>query len=153
MIEKNKRMNLVGEFIRQKRESLRISQKALGQLFTPPVTTQFISNIERGVTPLPPVHIASLARALCISESELTMLLEKEYIFKLNNRIGNNKVFPNYSEVVNPSLTVDQADYELMKTLYSAYRIADFKSKEDFFAVCESILKLPKELISSLTNK
>ncbi len=51
---------IVGAFIRQRRETLGLSQRALGQLFQPPVTTQFISNVERGVTPLPPVHISTL---------------------------------------------------------------------------------------------
>ena len=53
MVE-NKKPRLVGNFIRQKREALGLSQRALGQKFTPPVTTQFISNVERGVTPLSP---------------------------------------------------------------------------------------------------
>jgi hypothetical protein len=54
------RPKLVGTFIRQKRESLGISQRALGQMLTPTVTTQFISNLERGVTPLPLNHNPAL---------------------------------------------------------------------------------------------
>ena len=44
-----KQPKLVGAFIRQRREALGLSQRALGLLFSPPVTTQFISNVERGV--------------------------------------------------------------------------------------------------------
>ncbi|MBC7396603.1 MAG: helix-turn-helix transcriptional regulator, partial [Bdellovibrionales bacterium] len=41
--------NWVGAFIRQKREEKGFSQKELGQKFEPPVTTQFVSNLERGI--------------------------------------------------------------------------------------------------------
>src|SRR4051812_39391659 len=79
---------LVGNFIRERRESLGLSQRALGLLFDPPVTTQFISNIERGVTPLPPVHVPTLTKALLVPEAEFTALLEREYALKLTGRLG-----------------------------------------------------------------
>src|SRR5271168_181924 len=79
---------LVGNYIRNKRETLGLSQRALGLLFTPTVTTQFISNVERGVTPLPPAHVPTLAKALNVSEHEMMNLLEKEYSLKLNGRLG-----------------------------------------------------------------
>src|SRR5207248_2812738 len=88
MVDLGKRPKLVGSFIRQRRESLGLSQRALGLLFTPAVTTQFISNLERGVTPLPPAHVSTLARALSVAEDELTTLLSKEYSLKLSGRIG-----------------------------------------------------------------
>jgi transcriptional regulator with XRE-family HTH domain len=71
MIESSKKLKYVGEFVRSKREELGMSQRELGKCFDPPVTTQFISNIERGVTPLPPIHVPVLARVLKVSESEL----------------------------------------------------------------------------------
>src|SRR5271163_2747168 len=83
-----KRPRLVGAYIRTRRESLGLSQRALGLLFAPPVTTQFISNVERGVTPLPPAHVPTLAKALSVAESEIMNLLEKEYSQKLNERLG-----------------------------------------------------------------
>src|SRR4051795_11899745 len=86
MGDKNPR--LVGNFIRPRRETLGLSQRALGLLFTPPVTTQFISNVERGVTPLPPAHIPTLTKALNVSETEFMGLLEQEYAYKLSGRLG-----------------------------------------------------------------
>src|SRR3954470_10167785 len=88
MIENSKRPRLVGNFIRTRREALGLSQRALGLLFDPPVTTQFISNVERGVTPLPPAHVPTLTRALQVSEAEMMTLLEQEYTLKLSGRLG-----------------------------------------------------------------
>ena len=78
----------VGAYIKQKRQQKGLSQRALGQLLSPPVTTQFISNIERGVTPLPADHIPKLVGILEIPESELLQLLEAEYSAKLSRRVG-----------------------------------------------------------------
>jgi transcriptional regulator with XRE-family HTH domain len=153
MIEKSKKSKLVGEFIRQRREALKLSQRALGQLFDPPVTTQFISNVERGVTPLPPAHIAILAKALLINETELMGLLEQEYVLKLNGQLGRNGEPQRAAAGAPPPLVVDQADYDLIKSLYTAYRTADPQTKQAFFTVCESILKLPKEIFSNSSNK
>src|SRR3989338_5404080 len=94
MVDSNKRSKVVGEFIRKQREALGMSQKALGQLFSPPVTTQFISNVERGVTPLPPVHIPVLAKFLATTEMEIMALLEKEYALKLTGRLGRSGTSP-----------------------------------------------------------
>src|SRR5262249_47894405 len=82
------RPKLVGSFIRQKREASGLSQRALGLLFNPPVTTQFISNLERGVTPLPLNHIPTLTKALSINEAEIMSLLEREYTMKLSGRLA-----------------------------------------------------------------
>src|SRR3954468_24285738 len=94
MVESSKRPKIVGNFIRDRREALGLSQRALGLLFTPPVTTQFISNVERGVTPLPPAHIPTLTKALNVSESEFMALLEQEYAYKLSGRLGKADASP-----------------------------------------------------------
>ena len=83
MVESNKKFKLVGDFIKKRREDLGISQRSLGLGFNPPVTTQFISNVERGVTPLPPIHVPVLAKALSTDEAEILALLEKEYAMRL----------------------------------------------------------------------
>src|SRR6478609_9296856 len=88
MVVDSKQPKLVGNFIKSRRTSLNLSQRALGLLFDPPVTTQFISNVERGVTPLPPAHVPTLTKALQVSESEMMGLLEKEYTMKLSGRLG-----------------------------------------------------------------
>ena len=79
----------VGQFIRSQREAFGISQRKLSLIFNPPVTTQFISNIERGVTPLPPTHVKVLADALRVPEARLLDLLRKDYEAKLNLRTGH----------------------------------------------------------------
>ncbi|MBI2711551.1 MAG: helix-turn-helix domain-containing protein [Bdellovibrio sp.] len=141
-----KRLKLVGDFIRKRREALRMSQRALGMLFTPAVSTQFISNVERGVTPLPPVHVPILAKALMTPDSEIMNLLEKEYALKLNGRLGKSlESVP--AEGALPTLVVASEDYQFVRSLYDAYRSSDHKTKQAFATVCESILKVPKTVL------
>lgn len=137
---------LVGNFVRQRREALGLSQRALGLLFSPPVTTQFISNVERGVTPLPPSHIPTLTQALSVSEDEIRALLEREYALKLSDRLGKpvNGTDPPGAEASLSQLTVCPADYEFIRNLYDAYRKADPKSQQAFATVCESMLSMPR---------
>lgn len=150
MIESNnKRTKLVGEFIRKRRENLGMSQRSLGLLFSPAVTTQFISNVERGVTPLPPAHIPTLAKALDTVESEIMILLEKEYAHKLNGRLGRvDDSAGGSTPDVHSALSIDHPDYNFMKNLYNAYRLSDSNTRQAFMTVCESILKLSKTTIS-----
>ena len=132
-----KRPKLVGSYIRERRESLGLSQKALGQLFQPAVTTQFISNIERGVTPLPPTHIATLARALSVAEAELLQVLEREYAQKLSGKLGREAA----ALGIDPqTLPLQNEDREFFVSLYERYRRADEKTKKTFQSLCESIL-------------
>lgn len=151
MVETHKTPRLVGSYIRQRRESMGLSQRALGLMFSPPVTTQFISNVERGVTPLPPAHVATLTKALNVSEAELMSLLEKEYTVKLSERLGRNGETLPLDQAQVPAfsaghLIVASPDYDFMRTLYDAYRKADSKTRQAFTTVCETMLKLPKEL-------
>ena len=145
MVDTIKQPRPVGAFIRQRREALGLSQRALGQLFDPPVTTQFISNVERGVTPLPPTHVPTLTKSLLVSEQELMALLEKEYTMKLTGRLGHG---PDGAEApaamtdVLPHLVITPNDYEFMRALYDAIRQADPKTRQAFFTVCESLLSL-----------
>ena len=152
MVDSIKRLKLVGEFIRKRRESLRMSQRALGMLFTPAVSTQFISNVERGVTPLPPIHVPTLAKALMIPDSEIMVLLEKEYALKLNGRLGKGADPSGGAAGAGggmPTLVVAAEDYEFVRKLYDAYRTSDGQTKQAFATVCESILKVPKVSIPS----
>lgn len=139
-----KRPRLVGGFIRTRREALGLSQRALGLLFSPPVTTQFISNVERGVTPLPPAHVPTLARALSISDAEIMNLLEKEYSAKLNERLGRPEGNGHSPDMPDGTmgLTVAPGDLAFMQSLYSAYKQADPKTKQTFADVCQSILNV-----------
>ena len=138
----SKPAKLVGTFIKQRRQTLGLSQRALGQMLTPAVTTQFISNLERAVTPLPLNHVATLARSLQVTEAELMALLEKEYASKLSNRLGiavtDGSLVPGSSD--QRALPVSHTDYDAIKAVYEAYRSADKKTKQSFLTVCESIL-------------
>jgi transcriptional regulator with XRE-family HTH domain len=160
MTESPKRPKIVGNFIRQRRETLNLSQRALGLLFDPPVTTQFISNVERGVTPLPPAHVPTLTKALQVSESEMMGLLEKEYTLKLCGRLGlpNETQVPRGAVVIPmssavpahaslassnlPHLPVSAPDYEFIQSLYEAYRTADPKTRQTFAGLCQTVLGL-----------
>jgi transcriptional regulator with XRE-family HTH domain len=147
MVESSKRPKIVGNFIRERREQLGLSQRALGLLFNPPVTTQFISNVERGVTPLPPAHIPTLTKALNVSDAEITALLEKEYTFKLSDRLGRA---PDVSTSGNGTqFSVAEVDANFMRHLYEAYARADTKTRQTFHNVCESVLNIRKGLGSA----
>ena len=154
---------LVGNYIRQRREALGLSQRALGLLFTPPVTTQFISNIERGVTPLPPAHVPTLTKALVMSDSELMTLLEKEYTLKLSGRLGraevrngaeanghlngaNGHLNGNGLDLHSNQILVTTHDHDFMRSLYEAYKHADTNTKKAFATLCENMFNLPKTL-------
>ncbi len=144
---------IVGALIRERREALGISQRALGQSFEPPVTTQFISNIERGVTPLPPTHIGVLARALHIEEAELRAALEREYSARLGIKLGLEGSEARSPEAGAPklptSLTVTPEEYALFRAILDAYRIADPKNRDRFLTLCESVIGLSRPKNSS----
>lgn len=155
MVDINQRPKLVGQYIRQKREARSLSQRALGQLFDPPVTTQFISNLERGVTPLPPNHIPTLSRVLAINETELVGLLEKEYAMKLTGRAGLNGLngLNGSNGSVQITLQVQPNDLPFMRLLYDAFRTADVKTQQSFMNLCESMLNLPKSSSGNYDKK
>lgn len=141
MIE-GRRPRLVGNFIRNRREALGLSQRALGLMFTPPVTTQFISNVERGVTPLPPAHIPTLTKALQVNELEFMALLEQEYAHKLSGRLSPPGAA--VADGAGPNaiaLSIAENDYTFMRTLYDAYSKADPNTRLDFAKLCERMLK------------
>lgn len=145
----SKTPNIVGQFIRSRRESLGLSQRALGLLFTPPVTTQFVSNIERGVTPLPPAHLAVLTQSLKITDEELLQVMEKEYAAKISQRVGRpelvsvDRVDTHHLNGM-PSLSISAGHFEFISKLYESFRQADPKTQETFKGVCDTILHLTK---------
>lgn len=147
MVENNKRPRIVGNFIRQRRETLGLSQRALGLLFTPPVTTQFISNVERGVTPLPPAHIPTLTKALNVSETEFMGLLEQEYAYKLSGRLGKSDGTPTSLITTEARssgvLSVAESDISFMRALYEAYQQADQSTRQQFESAVDKILRRP----------
>jgi transcriptional regulator with XRE-family HTH domain len=140
-----KMLKIVGGFIRQKREAKNLSQRSLGLLFTPAVTTQFISNIERGVTPLPPTHVPILAAALDIKEEELMSLLEREFTAKLSGRLGKSGSgeSANGTPAASDStqfLAIAGPHFSFIQDLYEAYRAADPASRSAFENVTQRML-------------
>jgi transcriptional regulator with XRE-family HTH domain len=133
---------IVGIYLREKREAVGLSQRALGQLFDPPVTTQFISNIERGVTPLPPVHIATLVRALQLTEMDLLSVLEREYAAKISSRVGRPDLAGGTPTI--PGFRISDEDRPYFQSLYDSYRRSDPKTREAFQSVCDTLLRTPK---------
>lgn len=129
-----KKISLVGQFIKKRRTELGLSQKALGLAFQPAVTTQFVSNIERGVTPLPPNHVATLCEALKVSDTEIFALLEKDYALKLTG-----KAAPKGEEAV--FLSVHPGDYEILKRFYENYQRASDDQKKAMRDALAAMLK------------
>ncbi len=146
-----KMSGVVGAFIRKRREVLNLSQRSLGQLFQPPVTTQFISNVERGVTPLPPSHIGTVAKALQIAEAELVAVLEREYAVKLNGRIGCLTTTGIGGLETSPGaglahVVVEARDRELMQQLYEAYQRSNDDKKRTFIQFCQQTLGMNRKI-------
>lgn len=137
-----KRTRLVGTFIRERRETLGLSQRALGQLFQPAVTTQFISNVERGVTPLPPIHVATLAKALLVPEEQIMNMLEQEYAVKLSDRLGKASHAAGLTRSSGSAVSVAEEDLDFMRRLYDAYQQASPDNRKAFTVACEDILDL-----------
>jgi transcriptional regulator with XRE-family HTH domain len=142
---------LVGSFIRQRRAALGLSQRELGLLFSPSVTTQFISNIERGVTPLPPAHVATLVRALQVPEAEVLALLEREYTAKLSDRLGRSEPMSARTDATPVQLiTGASPDSDFIRSIAEAFRQADPKTREAFANAASSLLNLPRQSGSGL---
>jgi transcriptional regulator with XRE-family HTH domain len=113
--------NWVGAFVRQKREEKGFSQKELGQKFEPPVTTQFVSNLERGITPIPANHIQALVKTLDIHEPELMALMEKEYAAKLTHKIAGQHTDQVGHEHAPAVLVVARQDEEFFKWVVQSF--------------------------------
>ena len=142
---------LVGSFIRQRRAALGLSQRELGLLFSPAVTTQFISNIERGVTPLPPAHVATLVRALQVPEAEILALLEREYTAKLSDRLGRSEPMNGRTDSAPVQLlTGASPDSDFIRNIAEAFRQADPKTREAFENAASSLLNIPRQSGSGL---
>ncbi|MCM0605217.1 MAG: helix-turn-helix transcriptional regulator [Xanthomonadaceae bacterium] len=124
-----KKSSVLGSFIKTKRTELGLSQKMLGSLLDPQVTTQFISNIERGATPLPAVHIAKICSNLKIREEDLIFVMEKEYADKLNLIVG---LPPGYS-------SGKTGLPEWWSNLAQLYLNASQETQENFIRTCEDL--------------
>lgn len=137
---------LVGAFIRSQREAMGLSQRALGLLLTPVVTTQFISNIERGVTPLPPAHVSTLCNALKIQEPELMALLEREYAVKLSERLGMPSSGTSASgQETAPSFAQTPEEQDFWNRVHKSYQTANPNTRNAFETLCENLFGFSKK--------
>jgi len=125
---------LIGSYIRQKREILGLSQRELGQRLNPPVTTQFISNMERGVTPLPPVHIHAISQALGVPEAEITQILEKEFLLRITEKTKSTEGLPLNPPAEGTLQTEPDAHAPEMAALLVPEKLQEF-----FVRLCEAI--------------
>ncbi len=98
----------------------------------PPVTTQFISNVERGVTPLPPAHVPTIAKALGVEDVEIFNLLEQEFSQKLSGRFGKGS----------PARAALCSHCSLAKSLIEAYKKADSTARARFAEACKNVLNV-----------
>ena len=137
----SKSPNWVGAFIRQKREEKHFSQKELGQKFSPAVTTQFISNLERGITPIPAVHIQALVKSLELNEHELMALMEKEYAAKLTHKIAGQHM-EHSGEGAPAILVVPKQDEEFFKFIAQSYNNLSDVDRAQFRAQIQSWFEL-----------
>lgn len=137
----SKSPNWVGSFIRQKREEKRLSQKELGQKLNPPVTTQFISNLERGITPVPAVHIQAIVKSLEVNEHELMALMEKEYAAKLTHKIAGHHGEQS-AESAPAVMVVAKQDEEFFKFMVQSYNNLSDVDRAQFKAQIQSWFEL-----------
>lgn len=77
-------MKETGHIIRNARLKLGLSQKSVANELGYD-SAQFVSNIERGVSDVPPVHIPKLVNLLKIDKKKVYKLLEKEYSQKIRS--------------------------------------------------------------------
>ena len=125
---------------KHKREEKHLSQKELGQKFTPAVTTQFVSNLERGITPVPAVHIQALVKGLDINEHELMALMEKEYAAKLTHKIaGQHSEHAGDAPAV---LVVPKHDEEFFQFIAQSYNNCSDVDRAQFRAQIQNWFEL-----------
>lgn len=135
MSQKQKTRTILGNYLKSKRELVGLSQKILGSKMNPPVTTQFISNIERGITPLPMAHFKAMADALSIPPRELVDVMEAEYSSKLQELVIDK----------DPKISVRVSEQEkpFLESFIQSYLKANSEKKEIIRKTLESLLELP----------
>lgn len=73
---------MVGDFIKKRRTSLKLTQKALSERLGFR-TSQFISNLERGVAEIPPARVKEFAEILQVDSNEFANLIAESLRRKL----------------------------------------------------------------------
>jgi len=148
------RKSTVGQFIRTRREAIGLSQKSLGGLLEPAVSTQFISNIERGITSLPTHHVNKMAAALKIQAHELLVALEVDYSSKISNEVspnGNPTWFKNCAEFFG-KLNSDELSF--FNHMIMNYPASGQETREKFMVLAQQIFPSDSgaEVVMDLTK-
>ena len=109
---------MVGGFIKKRRTVLKLTQKQLSESlgFT---SSQFISNLERGVAEIPPSRIKDFANILQVDPSEMAKLVSeslKRKVFMKTDAIGED---PFMDQFLTAWSTASEQDRDLIKTLIS----------------------------------
>ena len=125
----------LGVFLRKKRESMGVTQKALSQKLGLG-TCQFISNIERGVSEIPFNRIGLYAESLQLNAHELTKMIEevlnkkteKKTSVKLYGTETNSEEDPFIVKFIEAWQQADEKDKESVKVLVS--RFLNIKEEE-----------------------
>jgi transcriptional regulator with XRE-family HTH domain len=111
---------LVGDFIKKRRAVLKLTQKELsGSLGFK--TSQFISNLERGIAEIPPSRIKDLAGILQVEANELANLVSESLKRKLlskSEEIGGESD-PFIDQFLSAWSVAGEEDRALIKTLVS----------------------------------
>lgn len=118
----------LGVFLRKKRETIGLTQKALSQKLGYS-TCQFISNIERGVSEIPFNRIGLYAESLELNTKELTKMVEevlnkkteRKTSVKLYGSAVNNEEDPFIVKFISAWQQADEKDKDSVKVLVSRF--------------------------------
>lgn len=121
----------LAEFIKLRREALSLSQKDLALTFSPPVSTQFISNLERGVTPVPHSQIETLSQSLKCEAHEIVTLLQMD----LGQKFSSDSL-----KITRLDIGAEHAP--LFQAIYKGFLAASPNTQQSFVRQCESMLNV-----------
>ena len=124
---------LVGQFIREMREKRNLSQGDVAKLLSLK-TAQSISNIERGVSPLPKAKIKKLSEILGISKSDLMSVALREVQDRYARAAGVAG-----GNVITPE-GLNKDEMALVQTLVSEFRGSDGDRKTELKLALRKVL-------------
>lgn len=118
---------LLGKFLRKLRVKHKLSQKAVATKLGLK-SSQFISNIERGLSQIPSSKICEFAKILNFEADDLAKMLSESYKNKICKRNSLNKN--------------DSDDDIFLKNFIIGWRTADEKDKESLKIIISKMLNI-----------
>ncbi|MCX6112673.1 MAG: helix-turn-helix transcriptional regulator [Proteobacteria bacterium] len=111
---------LVGNFIKKRRSVLKLTQKQLSDSLGFK-TSQFISNLERGIAEIPPSRIKDFAEVLQMDNNEFTNLVSESLKRKILKKtdIAEGEKDPFVDKFLSAWSVASDEDKNLIKTLIS----------------------------------